>query len=218
MRFTSLAPFQCFLGRSSSSIDSPRAVYPHLPGIWGRVVRSVTHSHARVRALVDCNPPIPFRCPTSCGDFPMLSPPLIIFRTYSAKMPMTKHGSNCNLSIIMAFRFAVKYKYRKKNYGSGLRWKDHVLFPYCDFEIDRPMSEDSRVSATLMKMNCVQFRQSVRPNRTVSCLGTNMKKYATRKNRMCHSLHPRLCEHSSTWNYTLIAYCDKSNWYCCWPW
>jgi len=83
----------------------------------------------------------------------------------------------------------------KKIMGEGLRCEDNVHCRHCDFEIDRPMIEDSRVSATLMKTNCVQFRQSVRPNRTVSCLGTNMKKYATCENCVGHSLHPRLREY-----------------------
>jgi hypothetical protein len=66
--------------------------------------------------------------------------------------------------------------------GKGLKWEDNVYCRRCDFEIDRLMIESSRVSATFMKTNCVQFRQSIRPNRIVSCLGTNMKKYATCKN------------------------------------
>jgi hypothetical protein len=57
------------------------------------------------------------------------------------------------------------------------------------------MIEDSRDSVTIMKMNCVQFRQSVRPNRTVSCLGANMKNYAACEHCMEHSLHPRLGEY-----------------------
>jgi len=52
--------------------------------------------------------------------------------------------------------------------GEGLLWEDHA--------------EDSRVGATFMKTDCVQFCQSVRLNRTVACLGTNIKKYATCKN------------------------------------
>jgi len=46
-----------------------------------------------------------------------------------------------------------------------------------------------------MKMNCVQFRQSVRPNRTVCCLGANMKKYVACEDCVDHSLHPRLREY-----------------------
>jgi hypothetical protein len=77
--------------------------------------------------------------------------------------------------------------------GEGLKWEDDVLCRHYDFEVDRPMIEDSRISATLMKTNCVQFRQSVR----VSCLGTNMKKYATCENRMCRSFQSMLREYSS---------------------
>jgi len=75
--------------------------------------------------------------------------------------------------------------------GEGLRCQDNV---HCDFEIDR-LIEDSRVSAALMKTNCVQFRQSVRPNRTISCLGTNMEKYSACENCVDHSCHPRLREY-----------------------
>ena len=81
--------------------------------------------------------------------------------------------------------------------GEDLRWEDNVHCRHCDFEIDRSMIEDSKVSATLMKTDCVQFRQSVRPHRTVSCPRTNMKKYATCKNRMRHSFHSMLREYSS---------------------
>jgi hypothetical protein len=81
--------------------------------------------------------------------------------------------------------------------GEGLKWEDDVLCRHCDFEVDRPMIEDSRVSASFTKTNCVRFRQSVRPNRIVSCLGTNMKKDATCKNRMCHSFQSMLREYSS---------------------
>jgi len=55
--------------------------------------------------------------------------------------------------------------------------------------------EDLGVSATIMKTNCVQLCQSVRPNRIVSCLGANMKEYATCEHYMDHSVHPRLCEY-----------------------
>jgi hypothetical protein len=79
-----------------------------------------------------------------------------------------------------------------------LKWEGDVLGRHCDFEVDRPMIEEgSRVSASFTKTNCVQFRQSVRPNRTVSCLGTNMKKYTTCKNCMCHSFQFMLREYSS---------------------
>ena len=44
-------------------------------------------------------------------------------------------------------------------------------------------------------MNCTQFCQSVRPNRTVSCLGANVKKHAACECRMDHSLGPMLREY-----------------------
>jgi len=84
-----------------------------------------------------------------------------------------------------------------------------------DIVILRSMIEDSGVSATLMKTDCVQFRQSVRPNRTVSCLGTNMKDYATCEHCMDYSLHPRLREYSSICNYTFTTYPEKITWDCC---
>ena len=71
MRFISLARLKCFPRSSPSSVDSPRADFqciPTFPGCEGRV-HSATHSPAHARALVDCNPPIPFRCPTSCGGY-----------------------------------------------------------------------------------------------------------------------------------------------------
>ena len=46
-----------------------------------------------------------------------------------------------------------------------------------------------------METNRVQVRQSVRPNKTVFCLGADMKKYAACERRMDHSLGPRLCEY-----------------------
>ena len=46
-----------------------------------------------------------------------------------------------------------------------------------------------------MKTNCVQVRQSIRPNRAISCLGANMKDYATCEQCMDHSLRPRLREY-----------------------
>ena len=46
-----------------------------------------------------------------------------------------------------------------------------------------------------MKTNCAQFRQSIRPNKIVSHLRTNMKNYAACEYRMDHSLHPRSREH-----------------------
>jgi hypothetical protein len=49
--------------------------------------------------------------------------------------------------------------------------------------------EDSRVSSTITKTNCVQVRM------TVICLGTNMKDYATGEHCMDHSHHPRLREY-----------------------
>jgi len=59
----------------------------------------------------------------------------------------------------------------------------------------RSRTEESRVGASIMNPNCVQFRQSVRPNRTVSCLGTNMKNYAACERCMEHSFHPMLREY-----------------------
>ena len=81
--------------------------------------------------------------------------------------------------------------------GEGLRCEHNVHFRHCDFEIDRSMIEASRVSTTFMKVNCVQLCQSVRPNRTVSCPGPNMKECAACEYCMDHSLHPRLREYSS---------------------
>ena len=66
-----------------------------------------------------------------------------------------------------------------------------VRFRRCGFEIN----DSRRVNATIMETNCVQVRHSVRTNRTVSCLGANMKEYAACERRMHHSLGPRLCEH-----------------------
>ena len=80
--------------------------------------------------------------------------------------------------------------------GEDLRWEYNVCGRHCDFEMDRSMIEDSRVSPTSMKTNYVQFRQSVRPNRAFSCPGTNMKDYATCEHCMDHSLHPRLREYA----------------------
>ena len=45
-----------------------------------------------------------------------------------------------------------------------------------------------------MRMNCVQLRQSIRPNAIVPCLGANVKKYAACEDCIDHSCHPRLCE------------------------
>ena len=70
-----------------------------------------------------------------------------------------------------------------------LKWDDTVI----DTVILRSTIQESVV--TIMKTNCAQVRQSIRPNRIVSCLGANMKKYVACENRMDHSLHPTLCEY-----------------------
>jgi len=59
----------------------------------------------------------------------------------------------------------------------------------------RSAMKDLRASATTTRTNCVQVCQSVRPNRTVSSLGANMKEYATCEHSMDHSAHTRLCEY-----------------------
>ena len=66
----------------------------------------------------------------------------------------------------------------------------------CNFQYTNAL-EDLRlgVSATIMKTNCIQVHQSIRPNRTALCMGTNMKKYAACEHCMDHSLHSRLHEH-----------------------
>jgi hypothetical protein len=78
-------------------------------------------------------------------------------------MPMAKHGIYCNPSMIMAIYFSFR-----------------MLNDVVDIVLLRLMIEESRRvgSAIITKMNCVQFRQSVRPNSIVSFLGANMKKYA----------------------------------------
>jgi hypothetical protein len=95
----------------------------------------------------------------------------------------------------MVFHFALKYQNWKENYGRVFKVGDNVRCRHCDFiEIDRSMIEDSRVSATF-KMKCVELYQSVRPNKTVFCLGANMKECAACEHCMDHSLHPRLLEY-----------------------
>ena len=67
---------------------------------------------------------------------------------------------------------------------------DSVCCRRCDFEID-----DSPVIVTTTQTDCIQFRRSVRPKRIVSCLGANMKNYATCEYRNDHSLCPVLREY-----------------------
>ena len=72
MRFTSLAPLQRFETLAVVSPPLTRLSQTSSVSSLSRNVRDVlfiqrrTRMHARARALVECNPPIPFRWPTSC--------------------------------------------------------------------------------------------------------------------------------------------------------
>ena len=56
-----------------------------------------------------------------------------------------------------------------------------------------------------MKTNCVQVRRSIRPSRTVFCLGADMKNYTACEQWMDHSIHPRLCEYLFELKNTLLT-------------
>ena len=90
--------------------------------------------------------------------------------------------------MIIVFRFDFRYNQRGRLIvKEGLKCEDNMIL--------RPLMEGLRVSATFVRMNWVQVRQSVRPGRTVSCLGTNMKEDATCEHCMDHSIEPRFREY-----------------------
>jgi hypothetical protein len=71
-----------------------------------------------------------------------------------------------------------------------LKLEDMIRCRHCDLEID-----NSRVSVTITKTNCAQFRQSVQPNRIASFLGANVENYAACEHWKDQSLHPRSREY-----------------------